>query len=1149
MVDLRPYLAKILVPSKNIVNGTGFFCHPDGYILTCYHVIKPYLDDNRTEIDIRYQDKSFKAKIYEAYCLEKSDIAVLKIIGQNIQIKYLDLDIYKRWNINDNICSFGYPKGYFQKSGIGINASIGSPTQDKEGISIIQLTGLNIGENVNPGFSGAPVLHLKTKKVIGLVYARYKSKQAFFVPLKELFDSWSELEDLHDVFKKIRLKIAEKAEEELKKKLKGTEYIPLDLEYGEIPKRETEKIEDKPWKEWAHGREWKAFDLDKLFSLDISYILSSDVGSGKTTFFYWLARELVHRTGRAPIFITCAELEDIKNSDELKEYLVKKYKYLFKKEFLEIDLEYFLDKYLDEKKIVFLCDGLDQIKSYEYIKLTKKIFDMSRTNPVLISSRPTAVRAFETSPEITFLRLQAFSNEKQKEYFGSDDYEEARRISGLAPDLTRIPMLAYMVKVLIEKNKTGVVYTRTDVYERFINHIIYHQDSNIPISSQWDQLTKNTEKTLKCLAFKALDLKEPEIQKISDKLYDKINSALPLDDLPSFGLVNLIMERGDITKKYIYFTHQSFQEFLAAQYTNDNEGLIEKVLKEKWNPKWREVIKFLTGLRGEEIIEKIYPGSEEDNVIYSRLFLVAECIPEINRISERLKNAIADELWKLVYLKPFKSTAIKALGKLGDINKLKSLLLDKNSDVRGSAIEAIAQLKYRIDDEVIIQIAAMLKDEDWYVRGSAIRAIAELKDRIDDDAVSQIAAMLKDENSDVRSAVIDALASLNDRIDDEVISQIGAMLKDKNWDVRESTISALEQLKERLNDKAVSQIAAMLKDGYGYVRGYALRALGQLKERLNDKAVSQIAAMLKDEEGYVRRSALEALAQLKDRIDEEIISQIAAMLKDEDWFVRRYALEAVAQLKDRLNDEVISQIGARLKDEEAWVRSSALEALPQLKDRLNEEVISQIGAMLKDEDYDMRSLAIRALAKLKDRLNEEVISQIGARLKDEEGYVRKSALRALAQLKERIDEDVINQIAEMMKDRDEGESVRSSAIIALAELKDRLNEEVISQIRAMLKDEERYVRSSGIRALAKLKDRIDDEVISKIVDRLKDEDSDVRRSAIEALAQLQDRLDDKVISQIAARLKDEDEDVRDSGYNCLKILYESGKRLPSIKKR
>jgi hypothetical protein len=75
---------------------------------------------------------------------------------------------------------------------------------------------------------------------------------------------------------------------------------------------------------------------------------------------------------------------------------------------------------------------------------------------------------------------------------------------------------------------------------------------------------------------------------------------------------------------------------------------IEKVLEEMWNPKWREVIKFLAGLKGEEIIEKIYPGPEKDNVIYSRLFLAAECCLEVKEIRKTLRERIINQLRELI---------------------------------------------------------------------------------------------------------------------------------------------------------------------------------------------------------------------------------------------------------------------------------------------------------------------------------------------------------------------------------------------------------------------------------------------------------------------------------------------------------------------
>ena len=257
-------------------------------------------------------------------------------------MSFLPLDVHKRWNSDDQIYSFGYPKGYFQKSGINISGAIGGFTT-VDNTKVIQITGLNL-TNVNPGYSGAPVFHLQTNKVIGLIHAKYKKTQAFFIPLDPLFKIWLELKDFHDIFKKLRLKLADEAEEKLKEKLKGTPFIPLNLEEG-VVKEEKPGHQRQPKEERAHGREWKAFNLDKLFPPDSSYILSSDVGTGKTTFCCWLTKELIKKTDRVPILMTCAEFErkNLDNWDELKEKLIGNYTPAF----LKIDLEHFFDKLVE----------------------------------------------------------------------------------------------------------------------------------------------------------------------------------------------------------------------------------------------------------------------------------------------------------------------------------------------------------------------------------------------------------------------------------------------------------------------------------------------------------------------------------------------------------------------------------------------------------------------------------------------------------------------------------------------------------------------------------------------------------------------------------------------------------------------------------
>jgi len=134
---LEQYVLKILQPEKKETNGTGFFCHPDGYILTCYHVIEPHLNAGKNGVNVIYQGKEYQARICEEYSIKDADIAVLKLVIPlpSSELKYLPLDTHKRWDVGDKIYSFGYPEGYFSKPGIPIYGSVGGSTK-VEGTSV-----------------------------------------------------------------------------------------------------------------------------------------------------------------------------------------------------------------------------------------------------------------------------------------------------------------------------------------------------------------------------------------------------------------------------------------------------------------------------------------------------------------------------------------------------------------------------------------------------------------------------------------------------------------------------------------------------------------------------------------------------------------------------------------------------------------------------------------------------------------------------------------------------------------------------------------------------------------------------------------------------------------------------------------------------
>ena len=474
---------------------------------------------------------------------------------------WLPLDVHMRRHLGSQVISFGYPKGCFVQRGIDIKGNVGTPTtihdSDVGDIEVLSLEGLRL-ENVNGGYSGAPVFDCRTQKVIGHVYAKCDPMQAFCVPIDRICQTWpADLLRVHDVYKHIREHLGIEARVELEKRLNGNLFIPLNLEAGVLPKQEERRTSqnDETRARGDHGRRWAAFDTKaQLLPPRGCFILSSDVGAGKTTFLCWLATELAKAADRAAILMSFRELEerDAKTWAELKEGLVQTYN----GKFLDADLDDFLESYYSAGKLVFLFDGLDQIKhSPQYSDLANRALRISHGTPCLLSSRPTAVLVYEERLDITFLRLNPLSVSDQKLYFGSD-YLEAQRISTFAPDLVSIPILAFVVRTLIGDQRSKLIITRSEAYKEFLQYILQKHEPHLAQAREQPGLLRNILKSFEQLSYEALAADEPQIQRIDQDFYfQKVSpeTRANLEDLPKFGLVNLILDTTEST--LIYFTH------------------------------------------------------------------------------------------------------------------------------------------------------------------------------------------------------------------------------------------------------------------------------------------------------------------------------------------------------------------------------------------------------------------------------------------------------------------------------------------------------------------------------------------------------------------------------------------------------------------
>jgi len=515
---------------------------------------------------------------------------------------------------------------------------------------------------------------------------------------------------LRDDFIKNRLctKLQKEAEERLSEKLEGRDdYQVLDMEIGVVPQKTKENeisevMDLTRSKTYGHNRVWESFNIDSLFksSDTSSYIISVDAGGGKTTFLRYLQLELLRKSDIIPIFLDASKMEEwkLENSHQLAEKLAEKF-----------GLESHEDKVVDffikafKKNIILFVDGLDQIKGggREYEHLANHIFDHLAKSNVIIASRPSAVINLEDEEKFIFLRLKLFNANAQEKYFG-EHYKRAQELSVNASDLVAIPMLAYMMRLLIEEKEDKNIKTRTQLYEKFIDYILSkYKHGKVRLDPD---LRTQTRLSLRRISYDALACKKPYIQKIPLKFCYK-KGRLPDEPtgrkgefLTKSGLVNLIMERsGEGDKDFLFFTHQSFQEYLAAEYISQDGDLIQRVLSEKWNPKWKETIKFLTGIRGREIIETIL--SEKDNPIHSKLFLAAELVPETD-IDTDLKKKISQKIEELLDSQLFNDEAEvywAYVDEIKAINRLTKRLEDENSVVRQSSIESLVKLKDKLD--------------------------------------------------------------------------------------------------------------------------------------------------------------------------------------------------------------------------------------------------------------------------------------------------------------------------------------------------------------------------------------------------------------------------------------------------------------------
>ena len=161
----RQYSGESVAPTEENSLGSGFIISPEGYIITCAHVI-----ENAREILVRLNDRrEFSARLVGSD--RRSDIALLKIESSGLPT--IVMGDANKLQVGEWVLAIGSPFGFDSSATAGIVSAKGRTLPNENYVSFIQTD-----VSINPGNSGGPLFNLKGE-VVGVNSQIYSGTGTF----------------------------------------------------------------------------------------------------------------------------------------------------------------------------------------------------------------------------------------------------------------------------------------------------------------------------------------------------------------------------------------------------------------------------------------------------------------------------------------------------------------------------------------------------------------------------------------------------------------------------------------------------------------------------------------------------------------------------------------------------------------------------------------------------------------------------------------------------------------------------------------------------------------------------------------------------------------------------------------------------------
>ena len=320
---------------------------------------------------------------------------------------------------------------------------------------------------------------------------------------------------------------------------------------------------------------------------------------------------------------------------------------------------------------------------------------------------------------------------------------------------------------------------------------------------------------------------------------------------------------------------------------------------------------------------------------------------------------------------------------MGNINELLTQLHNPNSDIRSSAVEALAKTG---DSSIVAPLITALQDESRSVREHALQG---LKD-IGPPAVPLLIFALKSRDRQVRRKASCVLDNIGDELrevgDCRAVAPLIDALKDPTSVVRSHSVTALGKIGK---SEALPALRTALKTEA--VRsaldiGVCYRAIEAL-HRLGETAAELLIPALQHPDPAIRRKTATLLGKTGEA---GAVDLLIGALQDKRPRVRSRAAHALGRIG---NPSAIEPLTIAIKDAAPNVRINALHALG----KFGESVTAVITSAFTDSAVSVRRHAIAALEKTGDTRTINQQEQIA--LNEPEISVERAANRALKRLR------------------------------------------------------------------------------------------------------------------------------------------------------